>query len=561
MQLEALENRIALSTIEVNSVADRLFQAPTATVAVLQQPGAKISLLDAINIANNSDGPDTIVLQPAKTPFPMPIPSRTFKLDKVNNYWYGPNGLPAISSEITIEGNGATIERTGGPNFRFFNVSNSQYGGLPTGSLTLQGLTLRGGVAHGGNSGKGGGGLGAGGAIFNQGTLVLDSVLLTNNTAHGGNSLFSGGLAGGGIGQDGGGSHGGFGGPLPGALGDFATSGGPTSEGQASSYRSHAGFGGGGDNNHLADANGGFGGGGGGRYSSGVSLGIGGFGGGSGGDGSRGGGGAGLGGAIFNRGGNVTVVNSTLTENAAHGGDGAVYVPIFQPGSGAGSAFGGAIFNLNGTVRLTNDTIAGNNLDGGSGSGGRTNGYQVYNLAYSIDGKTSATATLTLANTILARAPSDRNDLVNQTFANAPNNGATVQNANIDIRSPSNIVSTPIANLDASFVDVVPGPNRGTVDVNVSQLRPMLGELKNNGGWSLTMALEPNSPARNTGLGSLAVNAQGKPLTFDQRGPRFPRKPTISIDIGAFQTQVSLSARSRRVAVGSFRSHGRSFRT
>src|SRR5947209_1279728 len=83
---------------------------------------------------------------------------------------------PAISSVITIQGNGATIERSGGPNFRFFYVSNSRYGGLPTGSLTLQGLTLKGGVAYGGNSGLGGGGLGAGGAIFNQGTLALDSV-------------------------------------------------------------------------------------------------------------------------------------------------------------------------------------------------------------------------------------------------------------------------------------------------------------------------------------------------------------------------------------------------
>src|SRR5262249_49494880 len=35
LRLEALEDRIALSTILVNEVADKLFQAPTATVAVL----------------------------------------------------------------------------------------------------------------------------------------------------------------------------------------------------------------------------------------------------------------------------------------------------------------------------------------------------------------------------------------------------------------------------------------------------------------------------------------------------------------------------------------------
>src|SRR4051812_35853162 len=156
---EALEDRIALSTIVVNEVADKLFQAPTATVAVSQNPAARISLLDAINIANNSDGPDTIVLE-----------DMTYKLDKVDNYWYGSNGLPAISSDITIEGNQAKIERTGGPNFRFFYVSHVLYGGLPTGRLTLKNLKLQGGVANGGDGGQGGGGLGAGGAIFNQGT-------------------------------------------------------------------------------------------------------------------------------------------------------------------------------------------------------------------------------------------------------------------------------------------------------------------------------------------------------------------------------------------------------
>src|SRR5262245_61797952 len=68
MRVEALEGRIALTTIVVKEVADKLFQAPAATVAVLQKPGAPISLLDAINIANNSPGPDTIVLQPPRPP-------------------------------------------------------------------------------------------------------------------------------------------------------------------------------------------------------------------------------------------------------------------------------------------------------------------------------------------------------------------------------------------------------------------------------------------------------------------------------------------------------------
>src|SRR5262249_32266421 len=160
-----------LSTIAVNTTADKLFQPTTARVGELRpNPLGRnlapfVSLRDAINIANNSPGVDTIVLQ-----------DRTYKFDQIDNYWYGPNALPAVASDTTIQGNGATLDRTGGPNFRFFYVSGQQFGGLPTGSLTLLGLTLRGGVAHGGDSYRGGGGLGAGGAIFNQGSLVLDSV-------------------------------------------------------------------------------------------------------------------------------------------------------------------------------------------------------------------------------------------------------------------------------------------------------------------------------------------------------------------------------------------------
>src|SRR5262249_7306142 len=92
--------------ITVTSTADQLFQGPTASRTTVQ--GTQISLRDAINIANNTPGPDTIAL----------AAFQHYKLDQVDNYWYGPNGLPAISSKITIRGNGATIVRDGGPNFR-----------------------------------------------------------------------------------------------------------------------------------------------------------------------------------------------------------------------------------------------------------------------------------------------------------------------------------------------------------------------------------------------------------------------------------------------------------
>jgi pimeloyl-ACP methyl ester carboxylesterase len=512
IRLEALEDRRLLATIVVNSAADKLFQAPTATVQVLKDPMAMISLRDAIDIANNTGGSNTIVLQAFQT----------YKLDQIDNYWYGPDGLPAISSNITIEGNGATIARVGDTKFRFFYVSSQRYGGLNTGSLTLQGLTLESGYAQGGKSYYGGGGLGAGGAIFNQGTLVLDSVLLVGNIAHGGSGGWNtSSTLGAGIGQNGqDASPGGFGGALPGASPDFQNGGGATREGQGASATLAAGFGGGGGEAVLT--NGGFGGGGGGQVSTG-NPGTGGFGGGDGGS-KLGAGGAGLGGAIFNRGGSVTVVNSTLTQNDADGGDGRRF--SFYGRSGGGSGFGGAILNLNGSLVLTNDTIAQNSVDWGTGPGGRRDGYQVYNLADSLDGKTTATANLTLANTILAGAPSGGHDLVNQTFANATKNQASIANVS-GVDTKTNIISTEIVNLDGKFA---PG-GAGVVSVSYRKVDPQLEDLNNNGGWSLTMALKPDSPAKDNG--SVAVGNQ----QYDQRGAPYERTFGGQVDIGAFETQ------------------------
>ncbi len=156
-------------------------------------------------------------------PFVIQLQSgATYTLSQADNYWYGPNGLPPIFTSITIEGNGATIQRSGAaPKFRFFYVAGPFHrlpaGGSPPtpGNLTLRNLELNGGLARGGNAGAGaGGGAGMGGAIFNQGTLLLDGVTATANTAQGGmggdDSTTGGG--GGGLGGNGGGFEGGGGG-------------------------------------------------------------------------------------------------------------------------------------------------------------------------------------------------------------------------------------------------------------------------------------------------------------------------------------------------------------
>src|SRR5450432_1839169 len=73
----------------------------------------------------------------------------TYTFTAVDNYWYGPNALPPIQSNITVEGNGAVLvaSHTGDPTpsaanaFRFFYVSGGLNGELPFGLLTLHNLT------------------------------------------------------------------------------------------------------------------------------------------------------------------------------------------------------------------------------------------------------------------------------------------------------------------------------------------------------------------------------------------------------------------------------------
>lgn len=196
-----------------------LYDPATLNIASLPGTDGLISLPEAIIAANNTAGADTIVLG-----------ANTYTISSPNNYWYGPTGLPPITSDIVIEGNGAIIERSsagGTPNFRLFFVMGPFHTGgtgkvaVSTGNLTLRNLTLRNGLARGGNGGRGltasthatgsgGGGLGAGGAVFSQGSLKLDSCLLVANSAVGGSGVTrkattSGNLAGagGGIGANG----------------------------------------------------------------------------------------------------------------------------------------------------------------------------------------------------------------------------------------------------------------------------------------------------------------------------------------------------------------------
>lgn len=183
---------------------------PGATITV---DGALCTLIEAITAANTDlpaggcvggSGADTIDLQ-------VDVTLRT-----VSDEAYGPTGLPVVTSPITIQGNGHSIQRKiadGMPEFRILAVDAN-------GNLTLQSTTVSNGsirgfsdlgqragggilVRNGGmltvanstlssNSvGGGGGGIGA----FSGATVTVLTSTLTGNSAGRGGGIFSEGDA------------------------------------------------------------------------------------------------------------------------------------------------------------------------------------------------------------------------------------------------------------------------------------------------------------------------------------------------------------------------------
>jgi predicted outer membrane repeat protein len=272
-------------------------------------------LIADINAANALGGSNTITL----------VAGNTFTLTaRVQGF-----GLPAIAANnnLTIQGNGDTIERStasGIPTFGLFNVA-------PGASLTLANVTLQGGYTA------------RGGAVFNQGALDLKGVTVQNNVAYfgAGGGIYSSGsltLEAGTIIS---------GNQVIGPRGGYSWNGY-----QYVSYPGGAGLGGavyvaGGTTtvtNVTMSANSA-----------------------QGGWGAAGG--SGEGGGLYVAGGTVTLTNTTLSSNSAQGGD-AIPSPIsIWDGGPGGLGAGGGLYVAGGTVSLSNDTLSSNSAVGGNSTG------------------------------------------------------------------------------------------------------------------------------------------------------------------------------------------------
>jgi autotransporter-associated beta strand protein len=308
--------------------------------------------------------------------------------------------LPAITSSVSIAGNGATLDG-----------ANAHRGLLVySGTVAIQNFIIQNATATGGKggdgNGAGGGGAGLGGALFvAAGASVTGfNLSIVDNKAvggaGGGYNLNFGGGGGGGLGGDGGqsgqdpegtGGGGGVGrvasgggsssngaagivagqpGGGAGALGAAGTGGPSGGGGGGGGITSFAGGGGGGgigggSGTASTAGNGGFGGGGGGLSAlPNLADGNGGFGGGGGGGGGSGAGGGGNGG--FGGGSGGAAQSLTAASAGFGGGTGGSY----GGGGGGGLGAGGGIFvQQGGNLLLTGPLIIGGNSVA-SGSGG-----------------------------------------------------------------------------------------------------------------------------------------------------------------------------------------------
>jgi len=391
------------------------------------------------------------------------------------------------------------------------------------GSLIIENSTFDSNAAIGGNGGGSNGSGGGGGLGGNGGSPGGDNFFISGGGGGGSSSngfqppsLVNVGGDGGGTvvanyacgGNGGGNLNGGDGSPgrCPGGGGGGGQAGpGPFDSAGGGGNGNYGGGGGGGADATGSGGDGGFGGGGGGGagedciLNPGASGGNGGFGGGGGSgweclliggpgkggtfagraDTSHGGGGGALGGAIFNDGGGIRILNSTFTRNS-----------VYRGNSGGGKAdngadAGGAIFSLNGHTTINNATISGNHSTGSQGG-----------VVVMQDSCCSDTI-FVLENTIIS--------------GNGP--------------KECSIIGSSIGE---SFAGNLIQQNDNCQGV-VTSLDPQLGPLENNQGNTPTMAIPRTSPAFNAA-------DPGTSLPTDQRGQVRPAQNMGGVpDIGAFE--------------------------
>jgi hypothetical protein len=253
-------------------------------------------------------------------------------------------------------------------------------------------------------------------------------------------------------------------------------------------------------------------------------------------------GGFAIGGGIYQQGGSINSINSTIASNhangrepgsAGNGGPGYEYVLQFGryvlqatparsgtigSNSVGGQASGGAAYVDSGALLLRNSTVASNFLTNGASSGTIPDGGGIVNFGV-----------VSFANSIIAE--------------NGQFSGSGQPASGNDLEGSFDSVGN---NLIGDSVGATGLNSTDQAGTTASPLDPKLGTLADNGGPTQTIALLSGSPAINSGNNALAKELNGNPLTTDQRGPGYARIFLGIVDIGAFEytEPVSLSIHS-----------------
>ncbi|MBA2377854.1 MAG: hypothetical protein H0V75_17315 [Rubrobacter sp.] len=455
--------------------------------------GDVAGLKTAINAANSNGEANTIRL----------AANGTYTLTAVDNTettgnGIAFNGLPMLTTEISIVGNGATIQRSdaeGTPAFRILRVSDD-------GNLTLEGTTI-----SGGDSGNRDGG----GGIFSRGILtVSDSTFSQNTGADGGgiqnvfgeievsDSTFTGNTA-----NRQGGS--GEGGAIHTFARDIVISGSTFSENSASLN--------GGAVYHDSS------------------------------DGSVSGSGSTFsensagrnGGGIYHQRGALTVSGSTFSGNTANGEFDFQGGGIFAENEGLTDGSGIPIEDPEDRTTITNSTFTGNEATGTDGASGGAiqNTFGLTEINFS-------TITTNTAQSGGGGVASGGGDSTATRISSSIVVGNSSDVDNMDGTRPYESGGSNLIGDGERAADFDGTEDRTGVTV-AEAFGTESPSLEDNGGPTKTLALEDGAEAIN------AANPNAFPAT-DQRGVKRPQGDAP--DVGAFEVEVDLAVIEPRLTFG-----------
>ena len=246
------------------------------------------------------------------------------------------------------------------------------------------------------------------------------------------------------------------------------------------------------------------------------------------------------GGGIFTSGGDVTLTDSSVSNNSAGRDGGGIHTSSGNVTAIRSSIIlnqagedGGGVETFFGDLFFSNSTISGNQSIGNGGGVNNASGDSVQLISSTVtnnqsggDGggihsTDSSFDTLTIENSIVAGNVTTGGTGADLQFGSSVD--AVIRFSLIGSNSGTPLLATGIS---------TPDNNGNLIGSTTNLINPLLAELADNGGPTLTHRLLAGSPA---------INAGGTPLSgtvaTDQRG--FARVFQGRVDIGAFESQTT----------------------